>query len=101
MLRTKQPSRRPVAETNSGRNHPVAHLGERKNAQCSDGRQFEQLPATLPLEFLVFESSCHLGPSGKTPSVETGLAPSHCVRRRGDRVSTGNQAPNEQTLAHN
>src|ERR1700674_6030010 len=63
MLRTKQPARRPVAEANSGRNQPVAHLGKRKNAQGSDGRQFEQLPTTLPLEFFVFESSDHVGPS--------------------------------------
>src|SRR3984893_561120 len=62
MLRTKQPARRPVAEANSGRNQPVAHLGKRKNAQGGDGRQFEQLPTTLPLEFLVFESSDHIRP---------------------------------------
>src|SRR6266403_2478619 len=73
-LRTKQAAGRPVAETNSSRNQPVAHLRERKNAQRGDGCQFEELQATLPLEFLVFESSDHAGPSGKTPSVETGLA---------------------------
>src|ERR1700687_1040582 len=101
MLRTKQPSGRPVAEMNSSRNQPVAHLGERKNAQRGHRRQFEQLPATLPLEFFVFESRDHAGPSGKTSSVETGLAPSHCVPRHGIRASTGNQASNEQTLAHN
>src|SRR3982074_2084617 len=86
---------------NSSRNQPVAHLGERKNAQRGDGHQLEQLPATLPLEVLVFESSDHVGPSGKIPSVETGLAPSHCVPRHGIRASTENQAPSEQKLAHN
>src|SRR5229473_5013636 len=65
MLGTKQAPGRPVAEANPGRNQSVAHLGERKNAQRRDRRQFEQLPATLPLEFLVFESSDHVGPSNR------------------------------------
>src|ERR1700682_3950129 len=86
---------------NSSRNQSVAHLWERKNAQHRHGRELEQLPATLPFKILVCETSDHAGPSGKTPSVETGLAPSHCVPRHGIRASTGNQAPNEQTLAHN
>src|ERR1035438_5102762 len=62
MLRAKQAAGRPVAETNSGRNQAVAHLGEGENAQRGDRRQLKQLTATLPLEVLVFESSDHVGP---------------------------------------
>jgi pentapeptide MXKDX repeat protein len=51
------------AETNSSRHQPVAHPGEGKRAQRSHRRQFEQLTATLPFEFLVFESSDHVLPS--------------------------------------
>ena len=96
MLRTKQRARRPVAETNSSRNQPVAHLGKRKNTQRSDRRQLEQLPPALPFEFFVFESSDHVGPSAKN-SRRDGARPVslHAETR------TGNQAPNEQTLAHN
>src|SRR5260370_39577426 len=104
MLRTKQPARRPVAEANSGRNQPVAHLGKRKNAQRSDGRQFEQLPTALPLEFFVFESSDHVGPSRwlrKNSLCRDGARPVYCVRRRGNSRLYGNRAPDEQTLAHN
>src|SRR5580693_8987538 len=47
VLGTKCLAGRPVAETDSGGNQIVAHFRERKNAQCRDRSQFEQLPASL------------------------------------------------------
>src|SRR5450755_4785030 len=56
-------ARRPVAKTHPGRDQPVADLRKGKNAQHRDRRQLQQLTATLPFEFFIFESSDHNGPS--------------------------------------
>jgi hypothetical protein len=63
MLRTKRRAGGPIAEANSFLNQTVPQLRDRERSQDGDGSKLEQLAATLPLEFLVVESSDHERPS--------------------------------------
>jgi len=60
MLLAEELAGSPVAEPNSGRNQAVAHPGKGKHSQGCDRRKFEQLAATLPFKFLIFEPSDHV-----------------------------------------